>query len=223
MICWIHQPNYIPYIGLFQKINESDIFIFYDNAQYTKWDYHNRNKIKWSNWEILLTIPVNVSLWDTINSVTYDWRVLSKHLKSIDQSYKKSEFYEDFFPVLKEIFEYNTGSLSEFNINFIKEISQYIWINTEFRTLSEMDFKLDSSSTDALVDICKLVWADEYISWSWWKEYVEVDKFTSEWIKLSFQDFTHPEYKQLWWEFIPYMSIIDIIFNEWKRAINFLN
>ena len=111
MICSIHQPNYIPYIGLFHKINKSDIFIFYDNAQYTKWDYHNRNKIKWSNWEILLTIPVHVSLWDTINSVTFHWKILTKHLKTIDQSYKKSEFYEDFFPVLKEIFEYNWNNL----------------------------------------------------------------------------------------------------------------
>ena len=86
-----------------------------------------------------------------------------------------------------------------------------------------MDFKLDSSSTDALVDICKLVWANEYISWSWWKSYVEVDKFKDAWIELSFQDFTHPEYKQQWWEFIPYMSIIDLLFNEWRKSINFLN
>ena len=223
MICSIHQPNYIPYIGLFHKINASDMFIFYDNAQYTKWDYHNRNKIKWSNGEILLTIPVHVSLWDTINNVTFNGKILTKHLKTIDQSYKKSEFYEDFFPVLKEIFEYDSNNLSEFNINFIKKISSYIWINTQFKTLSEMDFKLDSSSTDALVDICKLVWANEYISWSWWKSYVEGDKFMDAWIELSFQDFTHPEYKQQWWEFIPYMSIIDLLFNEWRKSINFLN
>ena len=223
MICSIHQPNYIPYIGLFHKINASDMFIFYDNAQYTKWDYHNRNKIKWSNGEILLTVPVHVSLWDTINNVTFNGKILTKHLKTIDQSYKKSEFYEDFFPVLKEIFEYDSNNLSEFNINFIKKISSYIWINTQFKTLSEMDFKLDSSSTDALVDICKLVWANEYISWSWWKSYVEVDKFKDAWIELSFKDFTHPEYKQQWWEFIPYMSIIDLLFNEWRKIINFLN
>ena len=223
MICSIHQPNYIPYIGLFHKINASDMFIFYDNAKYTKWDYHNRNKIKWSNGEILLTIPVHVSLWDTINNVTFNGKILTKHLKTIDKSYKKSEFYEDFFPVLKEIFEYDSNNLSEFNINFIKKISSYIWINTQFKTLSEMDFKLDSSSTDALVDICKLVWANEYISWSWWKSYVEVDKFKDAWIELSFQDFTHPEYKQQWWEFIPYMSIIDLLFNEWRKSINFLN
>jgi len=83
MICSIHQPNYIPYLWLFDKINKSDIFVFYDIAQYTKWDYHNRNKIKWPNGEVLLTIPVWVSLWDTINEVKLNKKALQKHIKTI--------------------------------------------------------------------------------------------------------------------------------------------
>jgi len=223
MICSIHQPNYIPYLWLFHKINESDIFIFYDTAQYTKWDFHNRNKIKWSNWEILLTIPVNVSLWDCINGVIFNNKILKKHIKTIDQSYKKSEYYEEVILLIHDIYNFETNNLSEFNINFIEKVSEYIWIETEFKVLSKLDLDLESSSTDALIEICNLVNANEYISWSWWKNYIEEEKFSKAWIKLIYQEFNHPEYKQLWWDFIPYMSIIDLLFNEWKNSINFLN
>ena len=223
MICSIHQPNYIPYLWLFHKINESDIFVFYDNAQYTKWDYHNRNKIKWPNWDILLTIPVQVSLWQKINEVNFNNKILKKHLKTLEQSYKKSEHFEEIIILLKSLFSYEWNSISEFNIKFIKEISNYLGIKTKFCILSELDFNLNSSSTDALVNICKIVWADEYISWAWWKNYIEEEKFLNNWIKLRFQEFEHPIYEQLWWDFISYMSIIDLLFNEWKKSINFLN
>ena len=222
MICSIHQPNYIPYIWLFHKINKSDIFVFYDSAQYTKWDFNNRNKIKWSNWEILLTIPVSVSLWDKINDVKFNKKILNKHFKTIDQSYKKSKYYNDVILLMKEVFTFETNSLSEFNINFIKKISEYIWIKTKFKTLSEFGVDINSSSTNALVEICKLVNSNMYISWSWWKNYLDESKFCEFWIELKYQEFIHPKYNQLWWEFIPYMSIIDLLFNEWKNSINFL-
>ncbi len=222
MICSIHQPNYIPYLGLFHKINQSDIFVFYDNAQYTKGDYHNRNTIKTANWESLLTIPVQVSLWDKINEVKLNKKAVLKHLKTIDQSYKKAEYYSDVFPFLKELFEYETDNLASFNENFIVKVCEYIWINTKFIKLSEILPNLETSSTEALVEICKAVNATEYISWSWWKNYIESDKFENNWIKLNFQDFNHPEYKQLWWDFKPYMSIIDLLLNEWKNSINYL-
>jgi len=222
MICSIHQPNYIPYIGLFQKIYQSDIFVFYDTAQYTKWDYHNRNKIKWPNGEILLTIPVQLSLWDKINEVIFQAKVLQKHLKTIEQSYKKSQYFDEIHPLISEIYSYETDNLSDFNINAIQKISNYLWCRTKFLTLWELDFDLNNSSTRALVDICKLVWATEYISWSWWKDYIKKTEFEKAHIALQFQDFHHPTYTQLWGEFLPYMSIIDLLFNEGKNSVNFV-
>jgi hypothetical protein len=200
----------------------SDIFVFYDTAQYTKWDFHNRNKIKWSNGEILLTIPVNVSLWDKINEVTFNKKILQKHLKTIQQSYKKSWYFDEIFPLVSEIYSYDTDRLSDFNINTITSICKYLWCETVFHTLWELDFDLTSSSTDALIDICKLVWASEYISGTWWKTYIQESKFKNVDIWLRFQNFKHRTYEQLWWEFLPYMSIIDLLFNEWKNSITFL-
>ncbi len=222
MICSIHQPNYIPYIWLFHKINKSDLFIFYDNVQYAKWDYHNRNKIKWPNWEILLTIPVSVSLWMKINEVKFNNKILQKHLKTIKQSYKKSSHYDELIWIIEEIFSFETDNLSKFNINFIKKVSKYIWIKTKFKTLSELNFNLKNSWTDALVDICLFLWVSDYISWSWWKNYIDETKFNNNWINLHYQNFDHPKYEQLWWDFLPYMSVIDLLFNEWKNSINYI-
>lgn len=214
MICSIHQPNYIPYIWLFHKIKQSDIFVYYDAAQYTKGDYHNRNKIKWPNGEILLSLPVSVKFGQTLKETTFDNRILQKHLKTIKESYKKAAFFDENEIFLDEIYSYTGNSLSEFNINTITKISQRLWLQTKFITLSELVENSTSHSTDALIEICNLVGADEYVSGSGWRNYVEEDKFEVAKIILHYQDFHHPVYTQLWGDFIPYMSIIDLLLNE---------
>jgi hypothetical protein len=222
MICSIHQPNYIPYLGLFNKIKESDIFVFYDIAQYTKGDYHNRNKIKWSNWEILLSLPVFLSFWQKIKDVKFDNKILKKHLQSIEQNYKRAKYYNEYIPQIREIYSYTWDNISEFNIFTIKRICELLEIKTKFVVLSDIVKNLESKSTDALIDISKLVWADEYISWAGWKNYIEEAKFSNAWIKLRYQNYHHPVYTQLWGDFIPYMSIIDLLLNGWGNAKNFI-
>ncbi|MBP9812779.1 WbqC family protein, partial [Candidatus Gracilibacteria bacterium] len=102
MICSIHQPNYIPYLGLFDKLKASDIFVFYDTAQYTKGDYHNRNTIKGPNGPILLSLPVQVSLGQKITEAKFDARILEKHKKSIQESYRKSAYFAEIHPLIEE-------------------------------------------------------------------------------------------------------------------------
>lgn len=222
MICSIHQPNYIPYLWLFNKIKQSDVFVIYDIAQYTKWDYHNRNKVKWSNWEVLLTLPVFVNFWQEIKDVRFNNSILKKHFQTIEQNYKKAKFYNDYITKIKEIYDYKWDSISEFNTITIKKICELLWIKTKFIILSDLINSMESKNTDALIDICKLVWATEYISWAGWKNYIEESKFTQAWIILHYQDYHHPNYNQLWWDFIPYMSIIDLILNEWENSINLI-
>ncbi len=106
MICSIHQPNYIPYLGLFNKIAQSDVFVFYDIAQYTKEDYHQRNTIKGSSGPIRLSLPVSVHLGMTIKEVTFDQRVLEKHWKTFEMNYKKAPFFEVYKDILRGIYSY---------------------------------------------------------------------------------------------------------------------
>lgn len=222
MICSIHQPNYIPYIGLFHKILLSDIFIFYDNAQYTKGDFHNRNTIKWPNGPILLSLPVSVKMGQAINEVSFTYWSLDKHWKTIEQSYKKSKYYDQFSGQIKSIFDYTGTNLAAYNIRSIKILCELLWISTQLVVLSEMMPSMTSSSSEALADICALYWSDTYISWSWWRWYIDSSIFKKANIALKFQDFHHPTYVQLWGDFIPYMSIIDLIFNEWPESIGIL-
>lgn len=225
MICSIHQPNYIPYLWLFNKIYLSDIFVFYDNAQYTKWDYHNRNKIKWPNWEILLSLPVKVSLGQKINEVTFNGEILQKHRQTIEQSYKRAPYFSDYAEIIKaNIYENPERNIAKFNIAMIRFLCQLLWINkTKFIVLSEELPLLQTKSTEALVDICSFLKVDTYLSGAGGKGYIEKEYFEKKNINLKFQNFEHPQYHQLWGDFIPYMSILDLIFNEWPKSIDFIS
>ncbi|MBW7954469.1 WbqC family protein [Candidatus Gracilibacteria bacterium] len=222
MICSIHQPNYIPYLGLFNKIKQSDVFVIYDIAQYTKGDYHNRNKVKGSNGEVLLTLPVFVNFGQEIKDVRFNNSILKKHFQTIEQNYKKAKFYNDYITKIKEIYDYKGDSISEFNTITIKKICELLGIKTKFIILSDLINSMESKNTDALIDICKLVGATEYISGAGGKNYIEESKFTQAGIILHYQDYHHPNYNQLWGDFIPYMSIIDLILNEGENSINLI-
>lgn len=213
MICSIHQPNYIPYLWLFAKLAQSDIFVFYDNAQYTKGDYHNRNTIKWPNGPILLSLPVQVKLGQTINEVTFDARILPKHLKTIQESYRKASFFNEIHPIVEEIYSYQSNSIADFNRMTITKIASFISPKVKLVLLSEILPVLETKSTEALVDICRAVSATHYISWAWGKGYLDPLLFEAAKIWLEFQDFHHPIYPQLWGDFLPYMSILDALYN----------
>ena len=225
MRCSIHQPNYIPYLWLFNKIYLSDIFVFYDNAQFTKGDYHNRNKVKWANGEVLLSLPVKVSLGQKINEVSFDNKILRKHWTTIEQSYKKAPYFNTYREeIRRKIYETEETNIAKFNIETIIFLSRLIGIErTSFITLSEILPDLEHSSTKALVDICKEIWSDFYISWAWGRWYVEADLFSDAKIELVFQEYKHPVYSQLWGDFLPYMSILDLIFNEWPNSLSFIS
>lgn len=212
MICCIHQPNFIPYIWLFKKIQASDVCVFYDTAQYTKWDFHNRNSIVGANGKILLSIPVSVKLGQKINEVTFDVRVLQKFWKTIEQSYKKAPFFEKHKNSVESIFLYKGNNLSEFNIESIQSLCTILWIERKFKLTSELELDPELKSTDALIDICKKVWSQWYLSGDGGKNYIEEGKFLENNIELLYQNFHHPIYTQKWDTFIPYLSIIDCIF-----------
>ncbi len=222
MLCSIHQPNYLPYLGMFEKIARSDVFVFYDITQYTKNDYRNRNTIKWPNGPILLTLPTFASLSQMIKDTKFDNRILAKHRKTIQSAYQKAPYFEQYKSIFEEIYAYQWDNISDFDIMITKKLCEILWIQTKIVVLSDLVDHLQSKSTDALIEVCKLVGADEYLSGKDGKNYVEMEKFDEAWIKVYFQDYQHPTYSQLWGDFIPYMSVIDLIFNEWPHSLKII-
>ena len=222
----ILQSNYIPWIGYFDIINKADIFVFYDDVQYTKNDWRNRNKIKTNNGLQWLTVPVKSNkLSQRINEVeilNQNWH--KKHLNAIKTNYAKSKNFQKTYPFIKELYEKSSSlnKLIDINRLFIIEISDFLNINTEFKCSSE--FNLSKSKTQRLIDICKKCDGSEYISGPAAKSYLDIKLFEKENIKLTFMDYNdYKEYNQLFGAFEIGVSILDILFNEGSNASNYID
>jgi len=214
----IIQSSYIPWKGYFDIINMVDEFILYDDAQYTKRDWRNRNKIKTPDGLFWLTIPVKVKnryLQKIKDTKVADKTWSKKHWQTISSyAYPGAEFFDK----NKQFFEqlYLTSDeeyLSDVNYKFIKSICNLLNIKTKISW--SMDYNICSeSSTGKLIDLCKQVGADEYLSGPSAKDYLEEKLFEEEDIKINYIDYSsYPEYNQLSTPFEHHVSIIDLIFN----------
>ena len=216
------QPSYIPWIGYFEQILNVDVFIFYDDVQYTKNDWRNRNKIKTHGGSSWLSIPVNSSIKQNINEIFVDdtkkWRV--KHLKSIKQYYSKSKYFKEIYHILEKGIKSDTASLSSISINIIKDITKYLEINTKFYLSSDLNIVGDKNTR--LINICKHFNASTYYSGLSAKKYVNAKLFYENNIDLAFQNYKHPKYTQLYGDFLPYLSIIDLLFNYGKNSLKII-
>ena len=220
----ILQSNYIPWKGYFDLMNSADVFIIYDEVQYTKNDWRNRNRIKTANGIIWLTIPVRQNnlaqrIIDT-EVVNNGWR--KKHWNSIAMSYSKTPFFKKYNSQFEEIYlNSNETSLSKINYQFFLAINDILGIKTKL--VWSHDLKLVEGKTERLVDLCQKVGASEYISGPAAKGYLEVDKFLNKNINVSWMDYSgYPEYEQLNPPFEHYVSILDLIFNQGDKATDFL-
>lgn len=224
----ILQPSYIPWLGYFEQINKVDAFVFYDDVLYTKNDWRNRNKIKTPTGTVWLTIPVNIKnrLTDylLIKDVTFaDKNILKKHIKAIELNYKKAPFFKEFFPILTLLFNKRYIFLSDFNIIVIKAISNFLDIK-KVNFLKSSDLSITNPNpTDRLIGICKNLKATHYLTGNSAKNYLDEKLFAKNGIILEYQEYKHPTYKQLWGDFIPYLSVIDLIFNEGHDSLKILS
>lgn len=213
----ILQSNYIPWIGYFDIIDLVDEFIIYDEMQYTKNDWRNRNKIKTPNGLQWLTIPVentgHISRKISETKIT-DKKWFRKHWNSIRLNYAKAPY----FKVYKDVFEslYKECEQEEYisnvNYKFIKKINEILGITTKISY--DTDYGLIDGKTERLVDLCKKAGATEYLSGPAAKNYIDENLFNQAGIKLIWMDYSHyKEYPQLFPPFEQGVSVLDLIFN----------
>jgi len=222
----ISQSNYIPWKGYFNNIKLVDEFVLYDDMQYTKRDWRNRNKIKTPNGLKWLTIPVEVKgkffqkIKDTKIS-DKNWYI--KHLNILKSNYSKAKYYKDVIGFIEELYETaNYNYLSEINYHFLSQICDYLGINTKISFSSDFNL-LEEGKTDRLVDLCKQLKATQYYTGSAAKNYMDETLFEEEGITINYYDYSKfLEYSQLYGKFEHGVSILDLIFNEGKAAVNFL-
>lgn len=222
----IVQSNYIPWKGYFDIINHVDEFILFDDVQYTRRDWRNRNRIKTPNGLVWLTIPVEVK--GRYNQKINETRIANpkwakKHWATISQNYAKAPYFKE-YESLFSAFYLNLVEetyLSQVNYQFIKCINAILGITTILSWSS--DYDLVEGKNERLIELCKQAKATEYISGPAAKGYIDEELFQKENIQLTWMDYIgYPVYHQLFPPFEHGVSVLDLIFNEGPNAMKFM-
>lgn len=213
----VHQPNFLPWIGYFHKIVQSDIFVIIDEVQFVKGSVCNRNKIKSRDGEgLLITVPVKLSkgFSQTFRKleIAYEQNWDSKMLNLISNSYGNCKFFDEYYSDLSKILTVKYENLAALNITLIRYLCDLMNIQTPFYYQSEIEQNLGKKN-QLHISLCKLFNADTYLSGQGAKKYNDANLFSQHGISLVYQDFTHPVYPQLNGEFISHLSLIDFLFN----------
>lgn len=216
-ICGIHQPNFLPWPGYFYKIASVDEFVFLDNVDIeiggSKAITH-RTKINSPNGASWLSNPIQKSQSKIISELTYvhsDWK--EKNLKTIFLNYKKAPYFNEVFPLVEKIFAFESNSLSDFNINSISVICDYLGIKTNFSKASELNL-IDTDRNGRIIEICKSRNCEVYFSGKGAVNYHDESLFEANNVTIKYTDFSPKIYNQIHGEFVPGLSIIDLLFNE---------
>lgn len=209
----IHQPDYIPWLGFFYKLSQSDKFVYLDDAQFSTTAAHNFNVIKTAQGEHRLKIPVDYKSGKKIIDVrTKDelgWK--AKHLKTIEFNYTKAPYFKSIFPEIEKIYNTDYENIADFNIALNSYICRGFNINPQIYRSSDMD--IQTFREERVIDICAALGGDEYISGNGARAYQVEGHFTDRNIVLTYLDYKPIEYPQLWGDFLPCMSVLDYIFN----------
>ncbi len=218
----ILQSNYIPWKGYFDMIAAVDEFILYDDMQYTKNDWRNRNKIKTPNGVEWLTVPVGQNIKRKIRDVVLDNKWQVKHWKSIEANYRRAPYYEEISNWLKPIYLGESfDSLSSLNRRLIEIICNYLEIKTKIT--NSWDYILIDGQSERLANLCAQAGGAEYVSGPAARNYIEKQAFDNINIKLTWFDYIgYPEHPQLWGKFIHDVTILDLLFNCGKQSFRYM-
>ena len=218
----ILQSNYIPWKGYFDMIAAVDEFILYDDVQFTKNDWRNRNQIKTPQGVQWLTIPVGQDIGRRIRDVTIGTKWQEKHWRTLESNYRRARYFEEIAKWLMPLyFDEPASHLSHLNRRFIDAICNYLGIKPKLS--SSWDYSLIEGKTERLVDLCAQVGGTEYISGPAARDYIEEGVFGEEGIELTWFDYSgYPEYPQLWEGFTHGVTILDLLFNCGKDAPRYM-
>lgn len=214
MIVAIHQPQYLPWIGYFDKMRRADVFCYLDNVQYKKNEWQNRNRIKTAGGMQWLTVPVGYRFPQKISEVrinpAVNWR--HKHLQALITNYRRAPFFEEYIDFFDEMYSNCWTLLAELNMTFTERLRRLLGL-ADKPTVMASDLDLSDEPTRRLIDICRSVGADTYLSGPDGANYMDLEKFRQSGIEVVFQEFCHPFYPQRFGRFQSHLSIVDLLFN----------
>lgn len=221
----IVQSSYVPWKGYFDLIHSVDEFVLFDDVQFTRRDWRNRNRIKTPRGPAWLTIPVNTrgKYLDPIKDITVSepsWGV--QHWKTVQANYARARCFRRYADVFERLYlGCRDPHLSAINYTWIQAICEILGIGT--RLSWSMDYELVTGKTERLVGICRQAGATSYVSGPSARSYIEPEQFLAANVELSYFDYSgYPEYSQLFPPFDHHVSILDLIFNQGPDAARYM-
>ena len=229
MKCVILQPSYIPWRGYFHQILQADLFVFYDDVKYDKNGWRNRNRIKTPQGLKWLTIPVHQkgieSNQTPINSIEINWDRdwITSHWNTIEMSYHKAPFFDDFSGELSPFYKQKPVGLAKFTIDLTIKIAELLGIRSvEFLCSSELG-EIHGEKTERLIQILEHLGANHYLSGPSARNYLDEDMFKKSGIQLEYMAYDYPEYPQFYPPFESQVSILDLLFMVGCDALDYIH
>ena len=218
----VHQPQYLPWLGYFDKMDQADCFVVLDQVQFKKNEWQNRNRIKTAAGWQWLTVPVLHRFPQKISEVKINnaapWS--RKHIGALVSNYSGTPFFELHRAFFEEIYARDWTLLLDLNLATLSYLAQALGIRTKLHLASSLQAR--GEATDRLVAICQAVGADSYLSGAGAREYLDVRRFEDAGIRVLFQTFQCPPYPQRFGAFEPNLSIVDLVFNCGEQSLQVL-
>ena len=218
----IHQPQFLPWLGYLDKIDQVDLFVVLDNVQFKKNEWQNRNRIRTEQGWQWLTVPIRHQFGQLLSAVRInpdtDWQ--AKHRRALQIHYARAPFAERYIHDLLGMYQRRWDRLADLNVAIIRWLLAALGVTTRICLASEL--KLRDEPTDRLIDVCQEVGATEYLAGPGASAYMDVARFKASGIRLRIQEFDHPVYQQCYEPFVPGLSGIDLLFNVGDAALGCL-
>lgn len=220
----ISQPRYLPAANYIERIMISDIFVMLDNVQHQKRAYEHRNKVRTSNGDTWLSIPIDrkKSNSDNIKDLLIrnqeNWT--KNHLKTFKYNYKKTPYYSEIITLLENFYNKERDTLNSVVCDMLNIILKYLEIDSNIIWAS--NYEWETNNDDLLVEITDYFDGDIYISGPNGRNYIEENKFSDKNIDVLYHEYNHPVYEQVWGEFMEYMTVWDMMFYYGKETKNIL-
>ncbi len=223
MIVAVHQPQYLPWLGYFDKIDRADVFVLLDNVQFKKNEWQNRNRIKTAQGPQWLTVPVQYKFPQRINEVEINNRERWQHRQkqAIVSNYRKAPHWNILESFFDGLFNRTWPMIAELNIYVVKKLVEILGITTPLYVASELE-DFPENPDERLIAITRYFHADTYLAGSGGHDYMNLNTYEEAGVQIIFQSYPHPAYSQLFVDFEPYLSVIDLIYNHGPDSLNIL-
>lgn len=224
------QPGYLPWLGFFDQLREADVFVYYDDVQYDKHGWRNRNRVKSPSGEPLwLTVPVRTHGLERprVDQVEIDaashWA--RRHAGTLRQCYARAPFAKPYLPELEELLSRPWARLVDLDLAAVELVCRWLGLSRRIERASALGAAAgdEDARSGRLIALCKRFEATRYFSGGAARDYLDVDAFARAGIAVEFQDYRHPVYPQLHGAFVPYLSIVDLVFNCGPESMRLLS